>query len=145
MERGNRQPLQGKGGLPAAEVIPQGRMGSRFEGPARSRRRSGEVLGRASQGTSLDQEMVEGPQWRVPFAKWFVGGQINVSQNCLDRHLDTPRRNKAAIVWEGEPGDRRVLTYQMVWREVNRFANVLKRLGVKRGDRVTIYLPAIPE
>jgi len=84
-------------------------------------------------------------QWNAPFAKWFVGGQINVSQNCLDRHLDSPRRNKAAIVWEGEPGDRRVLTYQMVWRDVNRFANVLKGLGVKRGDRVTIYLPAIPE
>ena len=84
-------------------------------------------------------------QWKAPFAKWFVGGRINVSQNCLDRHVDSPRRNKAAIVWEGEPGDRRVLTYQMAWREVNRFANVLKSLGVKRGDRVTIYLPAIPE
>src|SRR3989454_973066 len=84
-------------------------------------------------------------EWKPPFAKWFVGGQINVSLNCLDRHLDSPRRNKAAIVWEGEPGDRRVLTYHMVWREVNRFANVLKGLGVKRGDRVTIYLPAIPE
>src|SRR2546427_580819 len=83
-------------------------------------------------------------QWKAPFAKWFVGGRINVSQNCLDRHVDSPRRNKAAIVWEGEPGDRRVLTYQMAWREVNRFANVLKSLGVKRGDRVTIYLPAIP-
>ncbi len=84
-------------------------------------------------------------EWKMPFAKWFVGGKINVSQNCLDRHLDTPRRNKAAIVWEGEPGDRRVLTYHMLGREVNRFANVLKELGVKRGDRVTIYLPMIPE
>jgi acetyl-CoA synthetase len=84
-------------------------------------------------------------EWKVPSAKWFVGGQINVSQNCLDRHVDSPRRNKAAIVWEGEPGDRRVLTYHMVWREANRVANVLKRLGVKRGDRVTIYMPMIPE
>jgi acetyl-CoA synthetase len=84
-------------------------------------------------------------QWNAPFAKWFVGGRINVSQNCLDRHIDSPRRNKAAIVWEGEPGDRRVLTYHMVWGDVNRFANVLRDLGVKRGDRVTIYMPMIPE
>ena len=84
-------------------------------------------------------------EWKAPFAKWFVGGRINITQNCLDRHLDSSRRNKAAIVWEGEPGDRRVLTYQMVWREVNRFANVLKGLGVNRGDRVTIYMPMIPE
>jgi len=84
-------------------------------------------------------------QWDAPFAKWFVGGRLNVSTNCLDRHLKTPRRNKAALVWEGEPGDRRVLTYHALWREVNRFANALKSLGVKRGDRVTIYLPMIPE
>ena len=77
-------------------------------------------------------------EWKEPFARWFVGGRINVSENCLDRHLESPRRNKAAIVWEGEPGDQRVLTYHMVWREVNKFANVLKGLGVKRGDRVTI-------
>ena len=84
-------------------------------------------------------------EWKEPFARWFVGGRINVSQNCLDRHLESPRRNKAAIVWEGEPGDQRVLTYHMVWREVNKFANVLKGLGVKRGDRVTIYMPMVPE
>ncbi len=83
--------------------------------------------------------------WNPPFAKWFVGGRINISSNCLDRHLASVRRNKAAIVWEGEPGDRRTLTYHALWREVNRFANVLKNLGVKRGDRVTIYLPMIPE
>ena len=83
--------------------------------------------------------------WKPPFAKWFVGGKINASQNCLDRHLDSPRRNTAAIVWEGEPGESRVLTYHMLWREVSQFANVLKDLGVKRGDRVTIYLPMIPE
>src|SRR3990172_7795038 len=84
-------------------------------------------------------------EWKVPFAKWFVGGQLNVSTNCLDRHIPSPRRNKAAIVWEGEPGDKRVLTYHQLWREVNKFANVLKGLGVKRGDRVTIYMPMIPE
>jgi acetyl-CoA synthetase len=84
-------------------------------------------------------------EWNTPFAKWFVGGKLNVSANCLDRHLAGPRRNKAAIVWEGEPGDRRVLTYHDLWRDVSRFANVLKGLGVKRGDRVTIYLPMVPE
>src|SRR5467141_3550037 len=84
-------------------------------------------------------------EWKAPFAKWFVGGKLNISENCLDRHLAGPRRNKAAIIWEGEPGDKRVLTYHDLWREVNRFANVLKGLGVKRGDRVTIYMPMIPE
>ncbi|MFN8545734.1 MAG: acetate--CoA ligase [Candidatus Binatia bacterium] len=83
--------------------------------------------------------------WQPPFAKWFVGGQINIAENCLDRHLDGPRRNKAAIIWEGEPGERRVLTYQALHREVCRFANVLKTLGVRKGDRVGIYLPMIPE
>src|SRR5438046_7226715 len=68
-----------------------------------------------------------------------------MSANCLDRHLKGVRRNKAALVWEGEPGERRVLTYHDLWRDVNRFANVLKGLGVKRGDRVTIYMPMIPE
>ena len=84
-------------------------------------------------------------EWNAPFAKWFVGGRINVSENCLDRHVHSPRRQKAAIVWEGEPGDRRVFTYGHLWREVNKFANVLKSLGVRRGDRVTIYMPMIPE
>jgi len=84
-------------------------------------------------------------EWDPPFAKWFVGGTLNVSENCLDRHLHDGRRNKAAIVWEGEPGDKRILTYHQLWREVNKFANVLKGLGVKKGDRVTIYMPMIPE
>ena len=83
--------------------------------------------------------------WQPPFAKWFVGGRLNVADNCLDRHLSGPRRNKAAIIWEGEPGERRVLTYAMLHREVCRFANVLKSLGVRAGDRVGIYLPMIPE
>ena len=84
-------------------------------------------------------------EWDAPFAKWFVGGKINMSYNCLDRHLSTERRNKAALIWEGEPGDWRVYTYRDLYREVCRFANALKSLGVKKGDRVTIYLPMIPE
>ncbi|MGI9432199.1 MAG: acetate--CoA ligase [Myxococcota bacterium] len=83
--------------------------------------------------------------WKAPFAKWFVGGKLNVSYNCLDRHLDGPRRNKAAIIWEGEPGDQRTLTYSQLHREVCKFANVLKGLGVKKGDRVALYMPMIPE
>jgi len=84
-------------------------------------------------------------EWTPPHAKWFVGGELNVSVNCLDRHLTGPRRNKAALIWEGEPGDRRTLTYWELSREVNRAANALRRLGVGRGDRVAIYLPMIPE
>ncbi|HEU4763279.1 MAG TPA: acetate--CoA ligase, partial [Gemmatimonadales bacterium] len=84
-------------------------------------------------------------EWEPPHARWFVGGQLNVSANCLDRHVNGFRRNKAAIIWEGEPGDRRVLTYWELAREVGRAANALKRLGVRRGDRVAIYLPMIPE
>jgi acetyl-CoA synthetase len=83
--------------------------------------------------------------WNEPFAQWFVGGQINASYNCLDRHLAGPRRNKAALIWEGEPGDARTLTYQDLHREVCKFANVLKGLGIAAGDRVTIYMPMIPE
>ena len=80
-----------------------------------------------------------------PFFKWFVGGKLNITYNCLDRHLTSWRRNKAAIVWEGEPGDQVVLTYYDLWREVNKFANALKGLGVKRGDRVTLYMGMVPE
>lgn len=84
-------------------------------------------------------------RWNPPFAQWFVGGKTNVSYNCLDRHLSTWRKNKAAILWEGEPGESRALTYQQLHREVCKFANVLKSLGVKKGDRVAIYMPMIPE
>jgi len=84
-------------------------------------------------------------EWNPPFAKWFVGGTTNLAYNCIDRHLSSWRRNKAAIVWEGEPGDSRTLTYHDLHREVSRFANVLKHLGVNKGDRVGIYLPMIPE
>jgi acetyl-CoA synthetase len=84
-------------------------------------------------------------RWKSPNAEWFVGGKLNASVNCVDRHVRTARRNKAAIVWEGEPGDRRTLTYWDLLREVSAFANVLKSLGVKKGDRVALYLPMVPE
>jgi acetyl-CoA synthetase len=84
-------------------------------------------------------------EWKAPNAKWFVGGKLNVSYNCLDRHVTTARRTKAALIWEGEPGDTRTLTYWDLYREVNRFAAALKQHGVKRGDRVTIYMPMVPE
>jgi acetyl-CoA synthetase len=84
-------------------------------------------------------------EWDPPNAKWFIGGKINASYNCVDRHIKNGLRNKAAIIWEGEPGDKRTLTYWDLYREVNKFANVLKSLGIKKGDRVAIYLPMIPE
>jgi hypothetical protein len=83
--------------------------------------------------------------WKPPHAQWFVGGKINASVNCLDRHIRTPRRNKAALVFEERPGDRRTLTYWDLYVAVNQFGNVLRSLGVKKGDRVAIYLPMIPE
>jgi len=84
-------------------------------------------------------------EWNPPIAKWFSGGKLNVSYNCLDRHVRTWRRNKAALIWEGEPGEERVLTYADLYREVNKFANVMKKLGIRKGDRVTIYMPMVPE
>ena len=84
-------------------------------------------------------------EWELPYAKWFVGGELNVSYNCLDRHVEAGRGDKVAFYWEGEPGDARVLTYAALLDEVQRFANALKGLGVQRGDRVNIYLPMIPE
>jgi acetyl-CoA synthetase len=83
--------------------------------------------------------------WQPPHAKWFVGGTINASVNCLDRHVRTDRGNKAALIWEGEPGDQRTLTYFELLQDVSRFANALKSLGVKKGDRVAVYMPLIPE
>ncbi len=80
-----------------------------------------------------------------PFVKWFTGGKINASYNCIDRHLDTPRKNKVAILWEGEPGDQRLISYQELHRLVCRFANVLKARGLKAGDRAIIYMGMVPE
>ena len=84
-------------------------------------------------------------EWNLPFAKWFVGGKLNVSYNCLDRHVLAGRGDKIAIHWEGEPGDTRTITYAQLLTEVQQFANVLKKLGVAKGDRINIYLPMIPE
>ncbi len=84
-------------------------------------------------------------EWKEPDAKWFEGGKLNASYNCLDRHIRGARRNKAALIWVGEPGDRRTLTYWDLYREVNKFANALRKLGVAKGDRVAIYMPMIPE
>jgi acetyl-CoA synthetase len=101
----------------------------------------------SKEGQALDwfQKWDKVLEWNEPFAKWFVNGKLNASYNCLDRHLGTWRKNKAAIVWEGEPGDERVLTYGDLHREVCRLANALKKLGIQKGDRVTIYMPMVPE
>ena len=84
-------------------------------------------------------------QWKAPHAQWFVGGTLNVSYNCLDRHLQGWRKNKAAILWEGEPGEKRALTYQELHHQVCKFGNVLRSLGVGQGDRVILYMPLVPE
>src|SRR5271163_3344614 len=84
-------------------------------------------------------------EWNAPWARWFLGGQINLSYNCLDRHVQSARKNKAAIIWESEPGEIRTLTYQQLLHEVQKFSNVLKTLGVKKGDRVAIYMGMTPE
>ncbi len=99
----------------------------------------------AEKNLSWFEKWTQTLDWQPPFAKWFVGGKTNASYNCLDRHLTTARKNKAAIIWEGEPGDQRILTYQELHREVSRFANALKGLGFKAGDRAIIYMPMVPE
>ena len=84
-------------------------------------------------------------EWKEPHAKWFVGGKLNISYNCIDRHLKSWRKNKAAIIWEGEPGEFRTLTYLQLYRQVCKFANVMKKLGIQKGDRVALYMPLVPE
>src|SRR5918996_3422728 len=83
--------------------------------------------------------------WNPPFAKWFTGGLLNASVNCLDKHINNSTKNKAAIIWESESGDVRTFTYNQLYVRVNKFANALRNLGIKKGDRVTIYLPMVPE
>jgi acetyl-CoA synthetase len=100
---------------------------------------------RAREALQWDTDFHTTLEWDLPFAKWFVGGQLNVAANCLDRHVAAGRGDKVAYYWEGEPGDTRVLTYADLLREVSKFANVLKGLGLVRGDRAAIYMPMIPE
>jgi acetyl-CoA synthetase len=101
----------------------------------------------AEQATLLswDKKWENVLDWRPPFCRWFVGGQLNASYNCVDRHCTGANKNKAALIWEGELGERRVLRYQDLLREVSKFANVLKHLGVRPGDVVAVYMPLIPE
>ncbi len=101
--------------------------------------------GDLAQGLEWSQPYDKVLEGEMPETKWFTGGKINASVNCIDRHLDSWRKNKAAIIWEGEPGDTRVLRYQDLYREVCKFANCLKKLGVETGDRVTLYMPMVPE
>ena len=99
----------------------------------------------ASELVSWDTEWDTICEWKLPYSKWFVGGQLNVSYNCLDRHVIAGKGDKVAFHFEGEPGDSRTITYSQMLDEVQKFANVLKGLGVNKGDRVNIYLPMIPE
>jgi acetyl-CoA synthetase len=101
--------------------------------------------GRAAEGLHWFKKWDKVLEWNLPWAKWFVGGQINLSYNCLDRHVQTARKNKAAIIWESEPGEVRTYTYQQLWKEVQKFANVMKSLGIRKGDRVAIYMGMTPE
>jgi acetyl-CoA synthetase len=84
-------------------------------------------------------------EWDYPYARWFVGARLNITHNCLDRHVADHRRNKVALIWRGDEGEERIYTYYKLWREVNRFANGLRSLGVRKGDRVCIYMPVVPE
>ena len=94
---------------------------------------------------SWDKDFHTTLEWELPFAKWFIGGQLNISYNCLDRHVEAGYGERVAYYWEGEPGDTRKITYQDLLIEVSKFANVLKGLGLNKGDRVAIYMPMIPE
>jgi len=84
-------------------------------------------------------------EWNPPYAKWFVGGKLNACYNCLDRHMETPLRQKTALLWEGERGEERAISYEDLYREVNKFSNVLKSLDIQKGDKVAIYMPMVPE
>jgi acetyl-CoA synthetase len=131
---------------PARRVCPEGASQSlaEYEAPIKNRSRpcSGD---RAAAELHWFKKWDKVLEWKSPWAKWFVGGQLNLSYNCLDRHVQTARKNKAALIWESEPGEIRTYTYQQLWKEVQKFANVLKSLGVRKGDRVAIYMGMTPE
>lgn len=101
--------------------------------------------GKAAEELSWFKKWKKVCDWKPPFAQWFTGGKLNAAHNCLDRHVDSPRKNKAAIIWEGEPGEKVTLTYRQLLTQVCKFANVLKSQGVKKGDRIIIYMPMVPE
>jgi acetyl-CoA synthetase len=133
---------------PSAEFAKQAHVGSRAEQARLVRdaaRHPEKFWARQAKELLWQKPWKKVLQWKPPFAKWFVGGRINVSENCLDRHLLGPRRNKAAIIWEGERGESRTYTYQQLHREVCLFANALKANGIRSGDRVAIYMPLVPE
>ncbi|MBV8771416.1 MAG: acetate--CoA ligase [Deltaproteobacteria bacterium] len=139
---------EGRSFPPAAEFVRHARINSEAEYRQLCRRAEQETEQFwAERALQLDwfKPFEQVLEWKPPFAKWFLGGQLNACFNCLDRHLTGNRRNKAALIWEGEPGDARVLTYQMLASEVGRSANALKQLGVRSGDRVAIYMPLVPE
>ena len=128
---------------PAREFARQARVGSFAEYRAmweRSIKKPDQFWSKEAAELTWQKKWKKVMEWKEPFAKWFIGGQLNVSENCLDRHLSTPRKNKAALIWEGEPGEKRVLTYFQLHREVCRFANVLKRNRIRKGERVLIYM-----
>ena len=133
---------------PAKEFVKKARISSMAEYQSlwkESIERPERFFGREAAELVWQKKWTKLLEWKEPVAKWFVGGKLNVAENCLDRHLGTPTQNKAALIWEGEPGEKRTLTYQQLHREVCRFGNVLKRNGVRKGDRVIIYMPMIPE
>ena len=133
---------------PAKEFVKKARIGSLAEYRTmweESVKKPDKFWAREAAGLIWNKKWTKVLEWKEPNAKWFVGGKLNVSENCLDRHVATERKNKAAIIWEGEPGEKRVLTYQQLHREVCRFANVLKRNKLHKGERVIIYMPMIPE
>lgn len=105
----------------------------------------GVFWGREAKELTWQKKWTKALDWKAPYAKWFVGGKLNVCENCVDRHLTNGRANKAAIIWEGEPGESRTLTYRQLHREVCQFANVLLAQGIKPKDRVLIYMPMVPE
>lgn len=134
---------EGKGSLPTtSKIVPSQNYRSTWEVSMKNPEQFWDSVARELHWFRTWDKVLE---WNPPFAKWFKGGQINASVNAVDRHVNTWRKNKVAILWEGEPGDRRAITYNELYQEVNRFASVLKNLGVQKGDRIAFYMPMVPE
>ena len=134
---------EGEGSLPTtSKIVPSQNYRSTWEVSMKNPEQFWDSMARELHWFRTWDKVLE---WNPPFAKWFKGGQINASVNAVDRHVNTWRKNKVAILWEGEPGDRRAITYNELYQEVNRFASVLKNLGVQKGDRIAFYMPMVPE